>query len=59
MKIEKCYHPEYGGYVYQPRVKEIDAFIEPYVTEKEAKAFLNGVKHMQRQQEKNDGSKNK
>ena len=42
--IDKTYHPEYGGYVYQPRIHGYDKFIEPFVTEKEASAFLDGWK---------------
>jgi hypothetical protein len=49
LTIDKTYHPEYGGHVYQPRVDgeshNFGFWIEPFVTEKEAKAFLRGVSH--------------
>ena len=45
--IDKCYHPEYGGYVYQPRIPsekgEWQMFIEPYVKWEQAYAFIEGV----------------
>ena len=49
LTIDKTYHPEYGAHVYQPRVDgeshKFGMWIEPFVTEKEAKAFLLGVSH--------------
>lgn len=47
MGYYRTYHPEFGADVYQPMVKDNPAtkFIEPYVTEKEAKAFLEGVQY--------------
>ena len=49
LTIDKVYHPEYGAHVYQPRVDgeshKFGMWIEPFVTEKEAKAFLLGVSH--------------
>lgn len=47
LSIDVCYHPEYGGDVYQPRVPGYKKFIEPYVTAKEARAYLRGVKDQQ------------
>jgi len=43
----KVYHPEFGGYVYQPIAPQVDRlFIEPYVLQVEAMAYLDGVLHM-------------
>jgi hypothetical protein len=41
--IQHTYHPEFGGMVYQPDHPSIKKFIEPYKTEDEAKAFLEGL----------------
>ncbi len=46
MDYKKTYHPEFGGYVYQPNVPQITKWVEPFVTEKEAQAFIKGCQMM-------------
>lgn len=41
--ITRPYHPEYGNYVYQPEYPGVTLWMEPYVTEKEAQAFIEGL----------------
>ena len=45
MTVEETHHPEFGSSVFQPRVAGFDKFIEPYVYEREAWAFLDGVSY--------------
>ena len=47
MTYEKCFHSEYGGYVYQ--IKGYREWVEPFVTEKEAQAFLQGVAYAEKE----------
>lgn len=44
----RTYHHEYGGYVFQPEIGPLPmmAFVEPFVEEKEAKAYVEGAKRM-------------
>ena len=44
LEVERRWHPEYQGYVWQPIVPGATQFIEPYVHKAEAKAFIKGVK---------------
>ena len=37
----RTYHPEYGGYVFQLDTR-VFGWREPYTTEREAKAFIDG-----------------
>lgn len=54
--INKTYHPEYGDYVYQPRLLMPDgeykwmSFIEPFVTLDEAEAYVKGRKDAAKEQ---------
>jgi hypothetical protein len=48
LTYDKCYHSEFGGYVYQ--IRNYRGFwLEPFVTEREAKAFIKGVKYAETQ----------
>ena len=47
LSIDRCYHHEYGGYVYQ--IRGYRSWVEPFVTEKEAQAFLKGVEYADQQ----------
>ena len=56
-RIDKTYHPEYGGYVFQPKPPEWpDKWAEPYVTEREARAFMDGYNYAQQALALQEGS---
>lgn len=55
-KVYSGYHPEYGGTVYQPVCPDLDKFfIEPFVTEDEAIAYLCGIYDAFKHGRKEDG----
>ena len=53
LSLRKTYHHEYGGHVYQPTAP-VGRFIEPYVLQSEAMAYLECVLHMLAKETKDD-----
>jgi len=47
IKIERRWHPEYWGYVWQPVIPGNHKLIEPFVRKKEAEAFVKGYQFQQ------------